>query len=600
MARVLPVLSLILVSAIALVGWLSGPALDGRFVPGVWIWDLPLGSMTLDGAAVHLESALPIYQPNIVIVGPEKQRWSLSPADLGIRVDVAATLERAYTPGHLRTGYAAIPDRIKLMLDGWRGGPVLSWDRAQAEARLRQIALELDRPARDAQVVRSGTELKLDAGISGRRMEISPTLESLSPYLFSLSPAEVVPKLTPLLPRISDEQAARALDLATTILAEPLQLLIADPRQGDPGPWFLPSDMLLDMLLVSFDENSVDVKLDEARLAEFLGPIAVALYRDPVNATFGFDAARIELQPITASIQGRELDVAASAMEINRRLLNGEHFASLVLRELPPELPDTLTAAELGITELVAVGESYFTGSSSARDRNIRLGASKFDGVLVAPGQTFSFNAALGEVTAEAGYDESYVIIGDRTVPGVGGGICQVATTAFRAAFFAGYPIVERWAHAYRVGYYELGGYGPGFDATVYSPIVDLRWTNDTPHYLLIKTEVDAGRARLRFLFYSTSLGRTIEQLGPEAGTVQPAGAPIYEYDPALPAGTVVRVDSAHDGLKATLGRIVRDSSGSVLFQDTFVSNFVPWPARYHYGPDFIPPADAQIVTPTP
>ena len=226
------------------------------------------------------------------------------------------------------------------------------------------------------------------------------------------------------------------------------------------------------------------------------------------------------------------------------------------------------------------MGESYFTGSSSARDRNIRLGASKFNGVIIKPGQTFSFNEYLGDVSPEAGYDQSYVIIGNRTVLGVGGGICQVATTAFRAAYFGGYPIVERWPHAYRVGYYELGGFGPGFDATIYSPLVDFRFTNDTSHHILIQTEVDAARARLRFVFYSTKIGRTVEQVGPTRGEPIPPKAPVYEYDATLPAGTVVQDERPIDGLRAVLGRIVRDAEERVLYEDTFVSN-CPRPARY-------------------
>jgi vancomycin resistance protein YoaR len=358
--------------------------------------------------------------------------------------------------------------------------------------------------------------------------------------------------------------------------------------------------MLAQMIIIEFDENHTWVGLDEMQLSQVLSPIAMSLHREPEDATFEFERATISLVLLDPSVTGRELDVGASVLRINEYLRQGQHQVPLVIHEIPPEVPDTLTAADLGITELVAVGESYFTGSSSARDRNIRLGSSRFDGILIKPGQIFSFNEYLGEVTADAGYDESYVIIGDRTVPGVGGGICQVATTAFRAAYFAGYPIIERWPHAYRVGYYELGGYGPGFDATIYSPFVDLKFKNDTPYHIYVKTEVDAASARLRFLFYSTDDQREVEQVGPEWGGSISPGPPVYEYDASLPAGTVRKLESAHNGLSATLGRIVRDGEGNVMYEDTFVSNFVPWPARYLYGPGYTPPADAVIVTPEP
>jgi vancomycin resistance protein YoaR len=431
-------------------------------------------------------------------------------------------------------------------------------------------------------------------------MEITETLYALLPSMYALEQVEYVIPTTEFDPNITDDVAHRAVDLAETMLQDSLILMVADPETDDPGPWEYSRDILAQMLIVQFDEQNVWVGLDETQLTQILSPIAMALAREPVDATFNFDRATISMVPITPSITGRELDVGATVLRINEQLRAGENHVPLVIHTIPPEMPDTLTAADLGIKELIAVGESYFTGSSSARDRNIRLGASRFDGILIKPGQVFSFNEYLGEVTASAGYDESYVIIGDRTVPGVGGGICQVATTAFRAAYFAGYPIVERWPHAYRVGYYEIGGFGPGFDATIYSPIVDLKFENDTPHHVLIETEVDTASARLRFLFYSTDLSRKVEQIGPEWGNPIPAGPPIYEYDESQSAGTVRKLESAHNGLSATLGRIVRDADGNILSEDTFVSNFIPWPARYRYGPGFVPPENAKIITPEP
>ncbi len=579
-------------------GWVVGPGMEQEFVPGVWVWDVSLGGKTPAEAAPYLYAALPLNQPNVILVGPEGQRWSFSPADLGMTVAMDETLSRAYVVGHSRGGLGALSERLDVMLNGDHLSPVLSWDPRPAAARLQAVAQELERPVKDAGLRMAGAQLALEPGSIGRRMEVSATLEALLPYLYALEPAEIVPVITEVRPEISDDRVEQAMGMARAILSEPLTLLLSTPDAGDPGPWVITPDVLAGMLDVQVEADRVWVGVDEPALAQFLGPVAMALYRAPVDATFRFDASAIALEPISPSVMGRELSVTASISLVNDRLQIGEHFIPLVIHTLPPARPDTMTAADLGIRELVAVGESYFTGSSSARDRNIRLGASKFDGIIIAPQQTFSFNEYLGAVTAEAGYDESYVIINGRTVPGVGGGICQVATTAFRAAFYGGYPIVERWPHAYRVGYYELGGFGPGFDATVYSPLVDFRFTNDTPYHILVQTEVDPANARLRFLFYSTKEGRTVEQLGPEWGEPEPPEAPIYEFDATLPAGTSVKVETPHDGLLATLGRIVRSADGVVLYHDTFISHFVPWPERYRYGPDFIPPPNAEIIKP--
>jgi len=596
MSRLLIVLSAVLLTVILAIGWMLGPGLDERFVPGVWVWNASLGGMSSEEAAVRLLTELPLYQPNIVLLGPEGQRWSFSPADLGMSINSEATLAQAYEPGHRTAGQRVFGERLNIMLDGKHLSPVLSWNPDIAWRALATIGVELARPVQDASVQLHGSQVVLVAGSIGRRMEVSETLEALLPTLYALEPVEVVVPLTDLPPGVDDSQAEQVIHIAEQILEIPLTLLVPDPKEGDPGPWEIAPDVLARMLLIEMAADEVSVTLDQAALAQHLGPLAMALYRESVDATFDFNIDTIQLDLITPSVMGREMDVAATVSRINEMMADGQHMVPLVINRIEPGILDTLTAEDLGVRELVAVGESYFTGSSSARDSNIRLGASKFDGVVVAPGEVFSFNEHLGDVTPEAGYDESYVIIGNRTVPGVGGGLCQVATTAFRAAYFGGFPIVERWPHAYRVGYYELGGFGPGFDATVYSPIVDFRFKNDTPYHLLVRTEIDAASSRLRYLFYSTATNRTVEQIGPEWGAPITPGPSVYEYDETLPAGTAKKLESAHNGLSAVLGRIVKDGDGNVLSEDEFVSDFIPWPARYAFGPGYTPPAGAEVI----
>jgi vancomycin resistance protein YoaR len=585
------------IAAGVLGGWfVLGPYMDGRLVPGVWVWDAPLGGLTLDEARREAAVGLALDAPRIVLVGPDGQRWTYTPRDLGLDVVVEETVRRAYGPGHQSGGWEAPLERLSLMRDGSVVPPVLVWERERARAQLEALAGQINTHAQDAALQRADGELTLVQGRDGRRVVISATLTTLEQVLQTVSPAEVPLVIEPVMPSVTDAEAARALEVAQVMLAEPLELLLPNPQEGDPGPWKLSTETLSQMLRISTQDGKVHVWLDEAALTEFLNPLAKGLHREPINARFHFDEPTGQLIPIAAHQVGRSLNVAASVERINQQLPVGQHHVSLVLEEVPPTYPETITAAELGIQEQVAVGESYFGGSSEARSNNIRLGASKFDGIIIAPGEVFSFNEFLGDVTPEEGYDESYVIVGDRTVPGVGGGICQVATTAFRAAYFGGYEIIERWPHAYRVGYYELGGYGPGFDATIYSPLVDLRFENDTSAHLLIETVVDSGRARLQFIFYGTDDGRTVEQIGPTWGEPEPPGPPIYEYDPELAAGTVEKLEGSHEGVKAVLERVVRDEESNVLYHDKFVSNFVPWQARYRFGPGYIPPEGAEVI----
>jgi vancomycin resistance protein YoaR len=229
---------------------------------------------------------------------------------------------------------------------------------------------------------------------------------------------------------------------------------------------------------------------------------------------------------------------------------------------------------------LIGEGTTNFSGSTAARIKNITVGTAQFDGILVSPGETFSFNKYLGEVSAEKGYAESIIIWGNQTKTDVGGGLCQVSSTAFRAAFWAGLPIVERHPHAFRVSYYEPP---KGMDATIFSPYVDLKWVNDTGNFVLIRTQVDNAKRTVTFRLYGTSVGRTVEMEGPVESRLVHPDPPVYRNDPSLPKGQTRQIESAKDGLDVTVVRIVKEN-GQEVRRDTFFSRYKPWQAVYLVG----------------
>jgi len=238
----------------------------------------------------------------------------------------------------------------------------------------------------------------------------------------------------------------------------------------------------------------------------------------------------------------------------------------------------------MGIKELVAQGVSFYKPSSAERVHNIRLAASRLHGVVIPPGATFSFNAALGPVTAETGYREGYAIIGDYTVRDIGGGVCQVATTFFRAVFFGGYEVVEWHPHAYRIRRYEQGGYPLGLDATVYEPTVDFKFRNDGPSYLLIQAAVDQDKGMLTFSFYGTKPGWTVTWEGPFLENEIPHGPRLPDVtDPNLPKGTRILVQPAENGITATIQRIVRRGS-QIVRKDIFKSRYRPSQEQWIVG----------------
>jgi vancomycin resistance protein YoaR len=308
-----------------------------------------------------------------------------------------------------------------------------------------------------------------------------------------------------------------------------------------------------------------------------------------------------QLEVIQPAVIGRSLNIPESITSINEKLLAGEHEIGLVFDTLKPEVGDDATTEQLGITELVSSHTSYFYGSSAARIQNITTAAAQYHGLLIPPGVTFSMGEALGDVSLDTGYAEALIIYGDRTIEGVGGGVCQVSTTLFRTVFFGGYPVVERHPHAYRVGYYELkadGGYNTSFaglDATVYTPLVDFKFTNDTPYWLLMETYVNQAARTLTWKFYSTSDGRSVEwQTTGLKNKVEPPD-PNYIENPELKKGEVVQVDWAVEGADVTVNRtVIRD--GETLYEDVFTTHYMPWREVWEYGPGTknMPPKESK------
>jgi hypothetical protein len=234
--------------------------------------------------------------------------------------------------------------------------------------------------------------------------------------------------------------------------------------------------------------------------------------------------------------------------------------------------------------QLIAEGVSNFAYSPTNRVINIKLMAKKLNGIVVPDGAIFSFDQVMGDVGADAGWAEGLVIVGNETDPGLGGGICQVSTTAFRAAFWAGVPITERHDHAYPVPYYTQGGSPEGFDATVWSPDLDFKFQNDTGAPLTITTRVDVPTSQLYVDFYGKSVSRQVEMVGPFTSNRRPALADKYVADKTIAPGQVDQTDFTHDGFDVSLKRTITTPDGQVK-TDSFPSHYVPWRNIFHVAP---------------
>jgi vancomycin resistance protein YoaR len=307
----------------------------------------------------------------------------------------------------------------------------------------------------------------------------------------------------------------------------------------------------------------------------------------PVSGLFTFENGRVTA--FKQSSDGRRVDMPALKNELFSKFLTVVSSPSpqritirVPIQTVKPEV-STENANSMGIKELVGRGSSLFSHSIENRVYNIGLAASRIHGSLIKPGEVFSFAKAVGDVSSLTGYKQAYVIENGRTVLGDGGGVCQVSTTLFRAALHAGLPIVERHPHAYRVGYYEQDIGAPGIDAAVYVPSVDLKFKNDTGHYLLIQSFFDPANYSLTFEIYGTKDSREVAIGDPVILSQSPAPEPLYQDDPTLPKGEVKQVDFAAAGARVYFTREVK-KDGKTLISEKFTSNYQPWRAVFLRG----------------
>ncbi len=559
----------------------------GRIFPGVSVAGVDLSGMKPSDAAVKLSQTLSYPITGKVLFRDGEKAWVATPAELGMVFDASSSAMTAYGLGRSGGLFGALSGQVRAAGDGVNVSPVIIFDQRVAFHYLSQIATQINQPVTEASLVLNGTDIVAQPGQLGRELKMEATLIYLGAQLQTFADGEVPLVVQEIQPQILDVSAQA--DAARQVLSQPLTLVIPNATANDFGPYVYNQQIIANLLGVQRVASGVQVVLNQKGLRDMLVPVKNQVDRQPADARFIFNDDTRQLDLIQDSKVGRSMDIDASITAINDALLRGEHTVPVVVNETQPKVPGTATAQELGITQLLIAETSYFYGSSEARIQNIQAASARFHGVLVAPGETFSMGETMGDVSLDNGFAEALIIYGGRTIKGVGGGVCQVSTTLFRTVFDAGFPVVERTPHAYRVSYYEetaSGAVDPrlaGLDATVYFPLVDFKFTNNSPYWILMETYMGSGS--LTWKFYSTSDGRSVSWDTSGVTNVVPAPPPSYEENPELRKNEMKQVDWAANGADVTVTRtVMRD--GAVLFQDQFITHYQPWQAICQYGPD--------------
>jgi vancomycin resistance protein YoaR len=555
-----------------------------RVYPGVSVMGLEVGGLTQPQLITAINSHIPEQLARSITIEAGGRSWDFTAQELGLRINAPIIARDVYAVGRQGHFVADLITQLNLLTTPREFGPLLWYDSGPTNLALQQIAQEIDFPPQDARlIIHPDGRVEVMPARRGRRLHLEASRAAIEAALFRGQEARVTATIQEILPAVPDVEKARR--QAENLLAGPLVFRTTGP-EGEVQSWKLaPADVAALLKVVErvdqAGQTQIDLEADLAKFTPYLEEFAQAVYRPSRNARLAFDDQQGRVVVSEAGQAGARLDREALVQFLPGFIEQPTPIIDLPVLQTPPAI-SAETIDSLGITHLVSQETSYFQGSSSERVHNIALAASKFDGVLVAPGEVFSFNDHLGEVSGQTGYYDSLIIFGDRTAVGIGGGVCQVSTTVFRAAFFGGFDIVERWAHGYRVSWYEINA-GPGLDATIFSPQVDFRFRNDSAAYLLIETETDAAAGTLTFRFYGTPTQREVIVSEPEETNLVKPEAPLYEEDPTLPKGVVKQVDWAKDGLEVRVTRLVKEGD-KVIHRDEIISHYRPWRSVFKVG----------------
>jgi vancomycin resistance protein YoaR len=582
---------------------------QGRAFPGVRLQGMDLSGMTPEEVFFVAQSHADYFHSPVISLRSGETTFDFRPSDFGVGLDPAETARVAMSIGRVGDWQEQLQQRFEAWWRGVDSAAVVSLDDGAAERIIARVAKQTERAPQDARIVfENGTAREIPSQ-TGLELDQTAALRLVRAAIERNQSADISLPYKTLEPRIATAASA-ANDIARIIGGD---LVVMAPKWDDKDQPIAPveafrirgadlQDFVVLDEVVEGNAAKIQARIKREKLRGLIEPLAQAVQQQPVNARLTFDERTGKLSAIAPSRDGRTLDIEATldALEAAARSENrgDSRQVTLAVKVDPPPIPADASAQQLGITSLITQATTFFKGSSAARLNNVKTAAARFHGVVIPPGATFSFNEFLGDVSTKEGFQEGLVIVGNRTVKGVGGGVCQVSTTAYQAALRAGFPIVERYPHGYRVSYYERG-MGPGFDATVFSPYADFKFVNDTSAHLLIETFYDPAKVTLTFRFYGTPDGREIAITPSTVSDIVPHGPDVYEPDAdnEVPAAKARQVDFAVDGATISFKRTVT-RGGEMLIDERVVSKYVPWQNVFRYGPEFKPPEGALVKDP--
>ncbi len=542
---------------------------QGQFYPGTSVLEFNLGGKSLASAEGMLRQRLSGFEQKAIIFEHQNKSWTASLADLGYRIDYAATLSTAFQHGRDRGVLA----RYSTWFDAGGRKQVfpLAFERNDATltSYLAGLGNEVAVSAVDAKLVQNGTKVDVQADIPGSQLNAASVRATVDATVQTASTETVPLAMVPVTANITASKLSPVREAAAKLLDGPVTIVAGS------ATWSVDPDTLASALVIPDDPATQPPTLNPDALVAAISDIATSLAIDPVNAIVGWDNGPYAIEK---GKYGQKVDPAALASAVVAAALRENRTAQVPLTDVIPTVrSDNL--GTLGLAGLIAAGDSSFEGSSEARSTNVQVAARHISATLIPPGAQFSFNNALGQITTANGYVEGKIIKGEWYASDLGGGVCQVSTTVYRAALKAGVKFDEWHPHSFRVSFYELDGWPPGIDAAIYQPNspdeweMDLKFTNSTDAWMLLQMVEDSGHVTAQF--YGAPKPYDVKLDKPTISPPIAPPAPIQRKTADLPAGQKKQAQVAAPGYKVVLTRSFLKGT-QVVDQDTFVSEYDP------------------------
>lgn len=561
--RALKRMLLILILGLPAIGALAYAFGSSTAASSVSVGGIPVGGLSSEEIADKLEPAARAIAKQPLVLRAGDQTFSRSPASLGLVPDLSNTIRAA-----LHAGRENPIAWIRHMVDrhpinvAWVAGT----DPQVFDASLLQLARQVDSESSNGQVRIVGIQVVVETPAEGLALRPKDLANVLLRSAFSPDLGPIALPVRHIRPKITAAEVESVKAQAEGLLSRPSRFVTGD-RVIE-----LPTSTIASALEASLVEDvetgpgaqSLVLQADAVVLHDSLVASAPGLEHPARDAAFQTDREKVVLMP---SEDGTVIDAARMASDLIKG--PGASHAPIPINLITiPAGFTTDAASSLGITKRISTFTTTFDAQNAPRVANIDKMSSAINGRILKPGESFSLNDATGPRTPENGYQEAKIIVDGELVPGIGGGVCQVATTVFNAVFNAGLQVDHRTNHSLHISHYPLGR-----DATVNYGHQDLAFTNDTPFGLLIRSTV-TGKA-MNVSLYSSDLGRTVETAtSPQSDPTDPSVK--YVDDPAMPAGQEVVDEPGSPGFKISVTRMVT-SGGQVLHSDTFVSKYRPW-----------------------